>query len=171
MFANKLREKVPDPCNAKQHYDSFLKKKNRKSIKQSDIITYQPKTFQNPNMVDIKQATVEQPEVVGKPSEGEKANSNRSFYSDTRNRELQLKDTESATKSKLIELLIQLRGLKFVTTLLLVFKKLESKDKTKYDNFYSNSKSETTNKGDIDNMFQSIYTAIIENIQKSSLKD
>ena len=160
---NKLREKVPD---------SFLKKKNRKSIKQSDIITYQPKTFQNPNMVDIKQASVEQPEVVGKSSEGEKANSNRSFYSDTRNRELQLKDTESATKSKLIELLIQLRGLKFVTTLLLVFKKLESKDKTKYDNFYSSSKSETiTNKGDIDNMFQSIYTAITENIQKSSLKD
>ena len=59
-----------------------------------------------------------------------------------------------------------------MTTLLLVFKKLESKDKTKYDNFHSSSKSETiTNKGDIANVFQSIYTAIIENIQKSSLKD
>ena len=125
---NKLREKVPDPCNAKQHYDLFLEKKNKKSVKQSNIITYQPKTFQNPNMVGIKQATIEQPKVVNKSSEGEKADSNRSFYSDTKNPKLQLKDTESAIKSKLIELLTQLRGLKFVTTLLLVFKKLESKD-------------------------------------------
>ena len=37
--------------------------------------------------------------------------------------ELQLKDTESAIKSKLIELLIQLKGFKFVTTFFLVFKK------------------------------------------------
>ena len=33
------------------------------------------------------------------------------------NPELQLKDTESAIKSKLIELLTQLKGLKFVTVL------------------------------------------------------
>ena len=45
------------------------------------------------------------------------------------NPELQLKDTESAVKSKLIELLTRLRGFKFVTTLVLVFKKIESKDK------------------------------------------
>ena len=90
LFVNKLREKAPDPCNAKQRYDSFLKKKNRKSVKQSDIIIYQPKTFQNRNMVDIKQATTEQPKVVDKSSKDEKANSNRSFYSDTRNPELQL---------------------------------------------------------------------------------
>ena len=32
-------------------------------------------------------------------------------------------------KSKLIELLTQLKGFKFVTTLVLVFKKIESKDK------------------------------------------
>ena len=49
------------------------------------------------------------------------------------NPELQLKDTESAIKSKLIELLTQLKGFKFVTTLVLVFKKIESEDKTKYD--------------------------------------
>ena len=58
------------------------------------------------------------------------------------NLELQLKDTESVIKSKLIELLIQLKGFKFVTTLVLVFKKIESKDKTKYDNFHLSSKSE-----------------------------
>ena len=42
------------------------------------------------------------------------------------NPELQLKDTESAIKSKLIELLTQLKGFKFVTTLVLVFKKIEN---------------------------------------------
>ena len=53
-----------------------------------------------------------------------------------------------------------------------MFKKIESKDKTKYGNFYSSSKAETIiNESDIDNVFQSIYTTIIENIQKSSLKD
>ena len=44
--------------------------------------------------------------------------------------ELQLKDNESAIKSKLIELLIQLKSLKFVTTLALVFKKIQSENKT-----------------------------------------
>ena len=43
--------------------------------------------------------------------------------------ELQLKDTKFAIKSKLIELLTQLKGFKFVTTLVLVFKKIESDDK------------------------------------------
>ena len=40
------------------------------------------------------------------------------------NHELQLKDTESAIKSKLIEILAQSKGFKFVTTLVLVFKKI-----------------------------------------------
>ena len=66
------------------------------------------------------------------------------------NPEQQLKDTESAIKSNLIELLSELRGFKFVTTLVLVFKKIESKDKTKYGNFYSSSKVETfINESDI----------------------
>ena len=83
------------------------------------------------------------------------------------NPELQLKDTESAIKSKLIELLTQLKGFKFVTTLVLVFKKIESKDKTKYDNFYSSSKAEIINESEIDDVFQPIYTALITNIKKS----
>ena len=45
------------------------------------------------------------------------------------NPELQLKDTKFAIKRKLIELLTQLKGFKFVTTLVLVFKKIESDDK------------------------------------------
>ena len=49
-----------------------------------------------------------------------------------------------------------------------MFKKIESEDKTKYDNFYSSSKSETIiNESDIDDVFQSIYTTIITNIQTS----
>ena len=62
----------------------------------------------------------------------------------------------------------QLRGFKFVTTLVLVLKKIESEDKTKYDNFYSSSKAEIIiNESDIENVFKLIYTTIIANIQKS----
>ena len=83
------------------------------------------------------------------------------------NPELQLKDTESAIKNKLIELLSESRGFRFMTTLVLVLKKIESEDKTKYDNFYSSSKAEIIiNESYIENVFKSIYTTIIANIQK-----
>ena len=83
------------------------------------------------------------------------------------NPELQLKDTESAVKSKLIELLTQLKSFKFVTALVLVFENIESEDKTRYENFYSSSKGEIImNESDIDSMFQSIHTTIIIRIQK-----
>ena len=55
-----------------------------------------------------------------------------------------------------------------MTTLVLVFRKIESEDNTKFDKFYSNLKAEiVTNQSDIDNVFQSIYTTILTNIQKS----
>ena len=54
MLANKLIEKISDPCNAKEHYQSSIMRKNRKSVKQSKIVTYQPKTFERPKIVDIK---------------------------------------------------------------------------------------------------------------------
>ena len=55
-----------------------------------------------------------------------------------------------------------------MTILDLMFKKIESKDKTKYENFYSSSKAEIIiNENDINGAFKSIYTIIIENIQKS----
>ena len=86
------------------------------------------------------------------------------------NPELQLEDTESAIKSKLIELLTQLKGFKFETTLLLVLKKIESEDKIKYGNFYSSPKAEIIiNESDIDDMFQSIYTTIITNVRMNAL--
>ena len=56
-------------------------------------------------------------------------------------------------------------------TLVLVLKKIEGDDKTKYDSFYSRSKAETiTNESDIDDVFESIYNVITSNIQKSLRK-
>ena len=56
----------------------------------------------------------------------------------------------------------QLKDFKFVATLVLVFKKIENKDKVKYDTFYSHSKAEIIiNDSDIDDMFKSIYTTVI----------
>ena len=53
-------------------------------------------------------------------------------------------------------------------TLILVFKNIESEDKTKDDNFYSSSKTEIIiNESGSGNVFKSIYTTIITNIQKS----
>ena len=58
-----------------------------------------------------------------------------------------------------------------MTTLVVAFKKIESEDKTRHDNFYSSSKAERViNESDIVDVFESIYAAIISNIQKSSEK-
>ena len=82
-LANKLIEKIPDAHNVKEHYQSIIRKKNRKSVKQSEIITYQPKTFENQNVVDIQSKlrlskTIRQAEKVG---------SNSSLCSDTKKSE------------------------------------------------------------------------------------
>ena len=59
-------------------------------------------------------------------------------------------------------MLPELRGFKFVITLILVFQKIESGDKKKFDNFYSNSKVEIiANEKDIENVFKSIYIIFI----------
>ena len=80
FLASKFTEKIPNSHNAKEHYQSFLWKKNRKSVKQSNVITYQPKTFENPNIVDIKSVTTERPETLHKLSktirQAEKVGSN-----------------------------------------------------------------------------------------------
>ena len=53
-----------------------------------------------------------------------------------------------------------------MTTLVLVFEKIENENKTKYHTFYSHSKAEIIiNEKVIDDVFQSIYTT--SNIQKS----
>ena len=68
LLANKLIEKIPDPCSAKEHYQSFISKKNANSVKQSEIITYQPKTLENPNIVDVKSVITEHPKTSHKLS-------------------------------------------------------------------------------------------------------
>ena len=51
----------------------------------------------------------------------------------------------------------ELRELKLVATLVIMFKKIESEDKTKYNTFYSHTKAETIiNESDIANVFKSI---------------
>ena len=57
------------------------------------------------------------------------------------NPELQIKDTEFAIENKLIDRLSKLRGFKFMTTLVLEFRKIKSDDETKYSIFYLNSKA------------------------------
>ena len=84
LLANKLIEKIPDPPNAKEHYQWFIRKKNKKSIKQSEIITYQLKTFENPNTVDTKSVITCNPKNSHTLSKTEKVGSNSSSYSDTK---------------------------------------------------------------------------------------
>ena len=83
LLANKLIAKIPDPHNAKEHYQSFIRKINRKSVKQSKIINYQPNTFENPNTVDIKSVITEHPKISYKLSttipQVEKVGSNSSL--------------------------------------------------------------------------------------------
>ena len=87
------------------------------------------------------------------------------------NPEIQLKDTEYAIENKIIDLFTELKDLKFMTTLALEFKQIENNHKAKYDIFYLNSKAETIiNQNDIDGVFESVYTTIISNIQKSIRK-
>ena len=59
VVLKQINRKIPYPCNAKEHYQSFLKKKSRKSVKKSEIITYQPKTFKNSNIIGIKPVITE----------------------------------------------------------------------------------------------------------------
>ena len=158
-FANKLIKYVADFRNAKEHYESFLRKKKRRSVKQSEVIKYQPKIF---DTVDIRSDITEHRKISRKLSkviwQAEKVSSNNSFYSDTKKRanflneqnvkitkrelafkgyacsynveilssfnpKIKLKDTESAIKSKLIELLSQLRGFNFVKRLVFSIEK------------------------------------------------
>ena len=81
LLLNKLIEKVPDPRNAKEPYESFL----RKLVKQSKIITHQLKTFYT---VDIKSVITEHPKTSHKLSKtirkDEKVDSDNCLYSNTK---------------------------------------------------------------------------------------
>ena len=55
------QKKILDPRNAKEHYESFVRKKNTKSVKQSKIITQQLKDLENPNIAYVKSVIIEHP--------------------------------------------------------------------------------------------------------------
>ena len=46
MLANKFIQKIYDPHNAKEHYQSLKRKKNIKSVKESEIIIHTQKQKQ-----------------------------------------------------------------------------------------------------------------------------
>ena len=54
---------MADAANAKQYYQTYLKRKNKK---RSKIITQQSKTLENPNIVGIKSVTKEHPKTSHK---------------------------------------------------------------------------------------------------------
>ena len=66
LLATKLIEKIPDPRNAKEHYQTFMRRKNIKLVNQLKIITYKPNTFENPNVVGIKSVIIENPKTLHK---------------------------------------------------------------------------------------------------------
>ena len=78
--------------------------------------------------------------------------------------ELQFQETESVIKNKLNKN-TDLKGFKFAKALVLVFKKIESHDRTKYYTFIHTQLLDTIiNESDIDNILKSIYTAITSNM-------
>ena len=88
LLANKLIKNIPDPINAKEHYESFIIKKTRKPVKQSEIVTYRPKTF---DIVDVKSIITEHrktsyklPKII---RQAEKVGCNTSLYKDTKKSE------------------------------------------------------------------------------------
>ena len=61
----------------------------------------------------------------------------------------------------------EFRGFKFVATLVLEFKKIQSNDQTKYGTFYLNPRAETIiNESDINDVLESVYIKIISNLKK-----
>ena len=84
VACHQINKKPPNLHNSKEQYQSFMRKKNTKSVKQSEIITYQPKTFENPNIVDTKSLIKEAPKISHKLPNTENVGSNGSLYSDTK---------------------------------------------------------------------------------------
>ena len=64
LLATKLMKNKPVPSNPKKHYKSFTLKEKRKPVKQSQIITYQPRIFQNQNLVGIKSIITKHPKTL-----------------------------------------------------------------------------------------------------------
>ena len=68
LFETILTDKISDPRNAKEHYQSLIWKKSTKLLKKTKVITQQPKTVENPNSLDIKPVIIEHPKSSNKLS-------------------------------------------------------------------------------------------------------
>ena len=55
VACRQINKKIPDPHNAKENYHQFIRNKNIKS----EIVACQPKSFENPNIADIKSVITE----------------------------------------------------------------------------------------------------------------
>ena len=55
LFATKLIEKIHDPQNDKEHYQSIIRNKNTKLLKQSEKITRQPKILETQTLLILNQ--------------------------------------------------------------------------------------------------------------------
>ena len=53
LLATKLTEERPGPRNDKGTLPTFVKKEDTKSVKESKIMTRQPKALENSNIFDI----------------------------------------------------------------------------------------------------------------------
>ena len=113
MFETKVTEKIPDIRNAKEHYQSFIRKKNTESVKQSKLITQQPKNFENTDIVDIKSViiehrkalhnlskTIRQAEKVSQVDSGEISNS--PLYSEIKQKKIEQKNCKNNKSSRCI---------------------------------------------------------------------
>ena len=85
VACRQINKKIPDPHNAKENYHQFIRNKNIKS----EIVACQPKSFENPNIADIKSVITEHWKTSHKLSktirQAKKVGSNRSLCSDTKN--------------------------------------------------------------------------------------
>ena len=66
MLATKLTEEIPDPRNANEHYQPFIRKKNKisKTIKNN----YSAPRCENPHIVDTKSVIIEHPKTLDRLS-------------------------------------------------------------------------------------------------------
>ena len=68
VACKQINKKIFDPCNAKEHYQSFIENRITNSVTQSKIITSKPETFENRNIVDIISVITEYPNTSHKVS-------------------------------------------------------------------------------------------------------
>ena len=88
FLANKLMDKIPDPCNSKAHYQSFIRNKNTKSVKQSKNSYLTTKNFWKHKhcLYKINYYTNPKPshKLLKTIKRAEKVGFNSSLYSDTK---------------------------------------------------------------------------------------